>query len=70
MVQELENLTEEDKQTLSDSISDIVRETPQTTVATSRFKKLVTKAGKGAAEAFKSILADVVSQAMKKLLWP
>lgn len=67
---ELDNLTQEEKDTLKRGLDDMVRDTPQTTVATTRFKRLVAKAGKGAAEGFKSILVDVVSEAAKKVLWP
>ena len=67
---ELDNLSPEERDMLKKSLDDIVRETPQTTVAATRFKKLVAKAGKVAAEGFKDILLDIVSETAKKIIWP
>ena len=67
---ELENLSSEERETLKKSLDDIVRDTPQTTVAANRFKKLVAKAGKVAADGFRDILVDVLSEAAKKIIWP
>jgi hypothetical protein len=67
---ELDDLSPEEKETLKKSIDDIVRDTPRTTLAATRFKKLIGKAGKGAAEGFKDILVDVLSESAKKMLWP
>jgi len=67
---EIENLTEEERETLKKSLDDIVRDTPQTPLASTRFKKIVAKAGKVAADGLKDILVDVASEAAKKLIWP
>lgn len=69
LARELDNLTEEEKGTLERSIDEIVRDTPQATVATNRFKRLVSKAGKGASELFRSLLANVVSETIKRSIW-
>jgi hypothetical protein len=39
-------------------------------LAATRFKKLVGKAGAGAAGGFKDILVSVVVEAAKKIIWP
>ena len=67
---ELDNLSPEERNLLKKSLDDIVRDTPQTTVAAIRFKRLVAKAGKVAAEGFKDILVDVLSETAKKIIWP
>ncbi len=67
---ELDNLSLEERETLKKSLDDIVRDTPQTTVAVNRFKRLIAKAGKPAADAFRDILVDVLSEAIKKSIWP
>jgi hypothetical protein len=67
---ELDNLSKEEREMLKKSIDDIVRDTPQTTVAATRFKKLVAKAGKVAADGFRDILVDILSEAAKKIIWP
>ena len=67
---ELDNLSPEEREILKKSLDDIIRDTPQTTVAANRFKKLVAKAGKVAADGFRDILVDVLSEAAKKIIWP
>ena len=45
LAQELDGLNPEEKELLKESLEDIVRDTPRTSVAVTRFKKLVTKSG-------------------------
>ena len=66
---EVDNLSPEERDLLKKSIDDIVRETPQTPVAVNRFKKLIAKAGPVAAEGFKKILLDLISETAKKAIW-
>ena len=66
---ELDNLTDDEKESLKKSLDEIVHDSPQTTVAAMRFKKLAAKAGKSAADAFREILVDVASEAAKKTIW-
>ncbi|MFC1933668.1 DUF2321 domain-containing protein [Chloroflexota bacterium] len=70
LADELDELTSEERELLKKSIDDIIRDTPQTTVAVNRFKRLVAKAGKPAADAFRDILVDIVSETIKKSIWP
>ena len=67
---EIENLSPEEREILKKSLDDIVRDTPQTTVAVNRFKKIVAKAGPVAAEGFKKILWDIASEFAKRQIWP
>ena len=68
--QEVEGLSDSERETLRASLDDLVRDTPRTTVAATRFKRLAAKAGKGAADAFKNLLVDVLSETAKKVIWP
>jgi hypothetical protein len=43
---------------------------PSTQVAVIRFKRILPKTGKEIAEAVRSIVVDIASEAAKKLLWP
>lgn len=70
LADELVKLSPEERDLLKKSLDDIVRDTPQTTVAVNRFKKLVAKAGPVAADGFRKILVDVLSEAVKKAIWP
>jgi len=70
LAEELDGLTKEEKQTLTASLDDLVRESPRTTPAATRFKRIAGKAGKGAADAFKEILIGVISETAKKVICP
>jgi hypothetical protein len=70
MAEEVEGLTKEERQSLRASLDDLVRDSPHTTVAATRFKRIAGKAGKGAADAFKEILIGVISETAKKVIWP
>jgi hypothetical protein len=66
---ELENLSQEDRQMLDKSIDDLIKDSPATSVAATRFKKIMLKAGAGTAAMFREILVDVASEAAKKMLF-
>lgn len=66
LADELDNLSADERQQLKDSFPDLVKSTPRTVVAETRFKKLIKKAGAEAYGGMKSILIDVVSEAVKK----
>lgn len=70
LAQEMENISDEEKEILKKSIDDIVKDMPETSLAATRIKKILSKTGKPAAIAFREILVDIVSETAKKLLWP
>ncbi len=70
LAQEAEGLSPEEREVLTESLDDLVRDSPNTPVAASRFRRVVAKAGQAAAQGFRSILVDVVSETAKKMLWP
>ena len=70
LAEELEGLSQGERQTLKVSLDDLVRDTPRTTLAATRFKRIISKAGKGAADTFKEIIIGVISEAAKKVIWP
>ena len=65
-----QGLTDDEKVLLKKSLDDLIRDTPQTTVAAHRLKQIGAKAGKSALEGFRTILIDVVSETAKKILFP
>jgi hypothetical protein len=69
LADELDGLSAKEKKQLKDSFPDLVRETPKTAVAETRFKKLMKKAGSEAYDGMKAILIDVVSEAVKKAIF-
>lgn len=70
LAKEVDGLTQEEQELLSRSIDEIVKNGPKTVVATTRFKKFAPKFGTEIGTAFKDILVDVVSETVKKSLWP
>jgi hypothetical protein len=69
LADEIDGLTDEEIQKLKSSLPDLVKDGPKTTVAETRFKKIIKKAGTEAYGGMKSILVDVVSEAVKKSLF-
>jgi hypothetical protein len=67
---ELLDIPKEDKKVLEESISDIVISTETTPVSATKFKKILTKAGKNALEGAKEIVIDIISETAKKIIWP
>jgi hypothetical protein len=70
LADELDTLTDEDKAILKQSIDGIVKDTPQTKLAATRFAKLMVKGGKEVASIAKEILVDVISETAKKTIFP
>jgi hypothetical protein len=70
LLAEADQLTVAERESLNSSLNDLVRDTPSTPVAVNRFKKLLPKAGHEIAEAVRSIIVDIASEAVKKSLWP
>lgn len=52
------------------SLQSIVGQTPDAALATTRFKKLLTKVAKPVSHALRDILVDVLSETAKKAIWP
>lgn len=67
---EISELNEEDKIFLTQSLDELVKNTPQTEFVATKFKKIMAKAGKEIAEAAKRVLIDIVSETAKRVIWP
>lgn len=65
-----EEIKSEDINTLEDTYKDLIVSTPKTQVAAMKFKMLLTKAGKATSDAIYQIMVDVLSEAVKKTVWP
>ena len=70
LVQEDEQLSSTDKEILTSSIPDLLTETPKTKLATTRYKKLISKAVNVTGQGLRDLLVDLVSESVKKSLWP
>ena len=69
LADELDDLTNDDRESLKKSLPDLVRETPNTPVAETRFKKIMQKVGKEGCESMRSLLTDIVSEVVRKALF-
>ena len=65
-----ENLSSDEKEGLRNSIPALAMDTPKTGVAVIKFKQYVAKAGVVIGNGLKDILVDVVSETVKKAIWP
>jgi hypothetical protein len=63
LADEFDELSAEEKESLKQSLDDLMRDTPQMKVAETRFKRLMKKAGNHAYEGMRDILVDVLSEA-------
>lgn len=66
---EFKELDSEEKEKLQESLNDLVKESPKTPLAEKRFKKIMTKVGKESYEGMKTILTDILSEAVKKSIF-
>jgi hypothetical protein len=66
---DLDTLSEEERETLQGTLSDLLADTSMTKVSAGRFKRLMVKAGGGAIDTFHDLLVDVMSEAAKKAIW-
>lgn len=63
------SLNRKERTLLEESLDDIVRNTPNAIASAERFKYLVAKAGKSAADAFRQLLVDIASEVVVKKIW-
>jgi hypothetical protein len=68
LADELEGLSVDDRELLKKSLEDLVRDSPATELAAVRVKRTLLKAGKTGADAIRSIVVDILSEAAKKAL--
>ncbi len=69
LADELDGLTSEERESLKKSLHDLVRETPNTRVAETRFKKIMRKVGKDGYEGMRSLLTNIVSEVVRKTIF-
>lgn len=67
-VDESDELSDDDKERLKASLTDLTKDSPRTELAASRFKKLAGKAGAALPDGLGKILISVLTEAAKKSL--
>ena len=69
LADEMDALSDDEKESLKKTLPDLVRETPRARLAETRFKKLMRRAGKEGVEGMRGLLTDVVSETVRKTLF-
>ena len=69
LADEMDALSDDEKESLKKTLPDLVRETPRARLAETRFKKLMKKAGGEACEGLRGLLTDIVSETVRKTLF-
>jgi len=70
LAQAQRNLSEAERDDLTASIGDLVKDTPTATLAARKTRAILDKAGPAVASMFRDILVDLVSETAKKILFP
>jgi len=68
LADELDELTADERERLKGALDDLVKDSPRTQVAGTRFKRLMIKAGTSGASAMREIIVDVLSESAKKMI--
>ena len=68
LAQAIEGLTAEERDVLTKSLDDLIRDTSHTRVAAIRFKRLLAKVGGGAGKALYDVVVDIASETAKKAM--
>lgn len=69
LIKIVENLSNEEKSDFINSIDDLVKNTPSTSVAQIKYKKYIVKAGKEIAQGLRDILINIVSETVKRTIF-
>lgn len=69
LADEIDELTDDEKAQLKNSLPDLIKDSANTTVAENKFKKIMKKVSAEGYTAMKGILINVVSEAVKKTLF-
>lgn len=68
LADELDELTPDEREKLKGTLDDLIRDTPRTQVASTRFKRIMSKVGMSSASAMREIIVDVLSEGAKKMI--
>lgn len=69
LADEDEKLSDDDRQVLQMSLDDLTKDGPAATLAATRFKRVIAKAGASTASGIKEVMVNVLSEAAKKSIW-
>lgn len=70
LVTKNQDISDDDKNSLTKGIDDIIDDTPTAKVSEDKFKNILSKYGKSVSVALRDILIDVVSETARRIIWP
>lgn len=65
----LEGLSDDEREKLKESLTDLVADTPRTALAATKWKFYLAKAGQFVADGFKEVMYDIAVEAAKRGIW-
>jgi len=68
LAEEMENLSDKEREVLSRSIDDLIVDSPRTELAATRFKRLLIKVGEPTAHVLRELVVDIASSTAVKLI--
>jgi hypothetical protein len=68
LIREDESLGTEDKNRLAAALPDMTSENPRTTLAATRFKRIIKGMGRGVGESVQKIMIEIASETAKKII--
>jgi hypothetical protein len=69
LISEMENIDDIEKAQLMVSVQEMTRDTPQSQVASVRYRKIISKVGKEAGLALRDIIINIVSETVRRSLF-
>ena len=69
LADELDELTENDRETLKGTIDDLSADSPRTEIAARRYRRVMAKAGKGVAASMKHVMIEVATEVAKRAMF-
>lgn len=69
LINEMNNIDDQEKKQLNDSVHEMTKDTPQALVASVRYRKIMSKVGKEMGAAMRDIIIDIVSETIRKTLF-
>jgi hypothetical protein len=69
LINELDDLDDNERNQLKQSLDDLITDNPKTEVAGLRFKRIMKKVGKDSYEVAKGVFTDILSETAKKILF-
>jgi hypothetical protein len=65
-----DTLSDDESERFAKDLVEVTRETPQAKASANRIKKMLATMSVGTASAIRDILVDIVSESVKKMMWP